>query len=293
MFLPLVIVLLLAVVWSAYWFIAISVAQNRASQIREKLAAEGIRLDCTEENWAGYPFRFEFSCSSPVFVMADRLEVRTGNLLLVALAYNPWQVVALVDGPTSTVGKDLLPFKADHGRIIASLTFGRSGFTNFSSEVPNLSVAGLASAKTVMFHARPASEDAVEIAASVEALELRPPGKPQIDVATGQFQGIVSPAKTLEIESFSAQTKDIQVSATGKVGLDRLSRPEGTIATETSDLQGLLDVVLAQLDLTQQQKDGARTVFGLMGKQAKAPIIMKDGQLFVGPIKALDLQPLY
>lgn len=293
MFLPLATVLLLAVLWSIYWVIAIGVAKDQASQIRERLAADGITLMCNQESWAGFPFRFELTCTSPVFTMADRLDVRSGNLLLVALAYNPWQVVALIDGPTSAVGKDVLPVKADHGRIIASLTFGRAGFTNFSSEFPNVKIPGLASAKTIMIHARPANGDAVEVAASVEALSIQPPGKPEISVDTGQFQGIVSPARTLDIESFSAVTKGIQLSAKGKIALDPQNRPEGTIDTETSDLQGLLGIVLPQLQISQQQQDAARAVFGLMGKEAKAPIIMKNGQLFVGPIKGLDLQPLY
>ena len=80
--------------------------------------------------------------------------------------FAPWQVVALIDGPTAIVGKGLLPTTVDHGRVVASLTFSRSGFTNFSSEFPGVRVKGLAAAKTIMLHARPAPHDAVEVAAS-------------------------------------------------------------------------------------------------------------------------------
>ena len=66
MFLPLAIVLLLAVLWSGYWFVASGIARDRLAAERAKLAAQGLTLACTEEGWGGYPFHCEFSCRSPV-----------------------------------------------------------------------------------------------------------------------------------------------------------------------------------------------------------------------------------
>jgi hypothetical protein len=144
-----------------------------------------------------------------------------------------------------------------------------------------------------MLHARPAPAGALEVASTVESLTLHRNGKPNLVVTAGQIRGIASPDMTFAVKQIEAMSGSTLVTGSGSLALDNLRRPMGTIATETNDLQALLDLVLPQLDMTEQQISGARAVFGLMGKQAKVPILMKDGQLFIGPLKALDLSPLY
>jgi hypothetical protein len=65
-FIPVIAVLVLAVLWSIYWFIAIGVAERTAVAQRQQLASQGLTISCTSEAWGGYPFRFEFRCTSPV-----------------------------------------------------------------------------------------------------------------------------------------------------------------------------------------------------------------------------------
>ena len=47
------------------------------------------------------------------------------------------------------------------------------------------------------------------------------------------------------------------------------------------------------LDLSDGQLANLRTMLGLLGNAAKAPIIAKDGVLYLGPFKVADLRPLY
>ena len=85
MFLPLGGVVLLGLLWTGYWFVASAIAKDRVAQERAALAAIGLELACAEEGWGGYPFHFEFSCTSPRLTLEDKGEAKSGKLLLVAL----------------------------------------------------------------------------------------------------------------------------------------------------------------------------------------------------------------
>ena len=65
MFGPLLLVLLLMAGWSIYWLFASAAARNASEAARLRLAGDGIRLDCSKEEWGGFPFRFEFTCDGP------------------------------------------------------------------------------------------------------------------------------------------------------------------------------------------------------------------------------------
>jgi hypothetical protein len=45
--------------------------------------------------------------------------------------------------------------------------------------------------------------------------------------------------------------------------------------------------------MNESDKAVLRTMLGLLGNEAKAPVIAKDGNLLIGPFKIADLVPLY
>ena len=125
MLLPLAAVLLLALLWSIYWFLAAGYAKDRFAEERTRLEAQGVTLACQSESWGGYPFHFEFTCSSPVVKVRDRGEITSAKVLLTALAYAPNQIVALLDGPSTVTRNGDQPITANHQRAIAAITFAR------------------------------------------------------------------------------------------------------------------------------------------------------------------------
>ena len=145
MLLPLAAVLLLALLWTVYWFVAAGIAKTRFAEERRKLAAQGVTLACTEEAWGGYPFHFEFTCSSPV------LQAREpgGDQIVGASAGSP-RLCTLADRGACSTGQapsrrgGLLPTTADHQRAIAAVTFDRDWKPKLSAEIPALSVPGWA-----------------------------------------------------------------------------------------------------------------------------------------------------
>lgn len=293
MFVPLGVVLLLALVWSIYWFVAMGFAKQRFADERERLAAQGISLACGAEAWGGFPFHFEFSCAAPVMTIGDKAELRSAKLLLVALAYAPWQVAALIDGPSRLSGKDLPPRDATHQRIMAVATYEGDGKMRVSAEIPALSIPGIGTAEKLMAHSRPSSSGGNDVALSVTKLSYQPEGKAPVNIDQGDFLGTLLPDQSLKVDRVEIQQGPLRYWGSGTLSLDADHRMTGRIDTETNDLNRLLDMVRPHLQLSDEQVNGLRVMLGLLGNEAKASLIAKDGTLYVGPFAAAELKPFY
>lgn len=293
MLLPLAAVLLLAALWTVYWFVAQGLAKTRFTEERQKLAAQGLTLACTDEGWGGFPFHFEFTCTSPVLTLENQAEVRSRSVLLTALAYAPWQVVALIDGPSTVTGSQVMPTTAEHQRAIAAVTFDRDWKPKISAELPALTVERWGSAGKIMFHARPSAGSGVDVALSVEKTNYQPEGRPPLLIDRGDLLGSLSPEKVLTIDSIVLEQGKVRYWGSGTVELDDAHRLKGKIATQTNDLDGLLAILGPHLDMAEDQKAGLRAMLGLLGNEAKAPLIAQDGILYLGPFKIAELLPLY
>lgn len=292
-FLPLAAVLLLCLVWTGYWFAASAIAKDRVAQERARLASQGLTLACTRESWGGFPFHFEFTCTSPALKLQDKAEFTSGHLLLTALAYAPWQVVALLDGPTTVSAPSILPTKAEHQRAIAALTLGRDGQAKLSAEIPALSIPGVGTAGKVMLHTRPSPSGGTQVAVSATDVVHQPPGKPELAIAKTELLGTVLPDLSLKIDSIAFEQGKLRYWGVGTVRLDAANRPSGKIDTETNDVNGLLSLLEPHLQLTEEQTAGLRSMLGLLGSEAKAPLIAQDGVLYLGPFRIAELAPLY
>ena len=292
MFLPLAAVLLLSLLWSIYWFVASGIAQTRLAEERTRLAAQGLTLTCSQEDWGGYPFHFELTCVSPVLNRENQAEIASSRLLLTALAYAPWQVVALLDGPSTITAAAVPPTTADHQRIIAAITFDKDWKPQLSAEIPTVSVSGHGSADKVMLHTRPSPQGGTDVAISARNVKIERPGKPLIVIGEGEFTGTLS-GMTLTVERVALQQDAVRYWGSGTMELDAQNRPSGKLDTETNDLDGLLALLEPHLQITPENKAGLRAILGLLGNEAKAPLIAKDGVLYLGPFKISEIKPLY
>ena len=292
MFLPLAAVLLLSLLWSIYWFVASGIAQTRLAEERTRLAAQGLTLTCSQEDWGGYPFHFELTCVSPVLNRENQAEIASSRLLLTALAYAPWQVVALLDGPSTITAAAVPPTTADHQRIIAAITFDKDWKPQLSAEIPTVSVSGHGSADKVMLHTRPSPQGGTDVAISARNVKIERPGKPLIVIGEGEFTGTLS-GMTLTVERVALQQDAVRYWGSGTMELDAQNRPSGKLDTETNDLDGLLALLEPHLQITPENKAGLRAILALLGNEAKAPLIAKDGVLYLGPFKISEIKPLY
>ncbi len=110
-----VLLLILAVGWSGFWFYAASQAQVAADAWRAQEAKSGRIYDCAKRSIAGFPFRFEVQCSGASVSLVSQTASKTpftaklDNILVVAQVYDPKLVIAeftapatLTDGVTQT-----------------------------------------------------------------------------------------------------------------------------------------------------------------------------------------------
>ena len=293
MFLPLAAVLLLALLWTLYWFFAVGVVKTRFAEERAQFAAQGLTLACAEESWGGFPFHFEFTCSSPAVSLKDRAEVRSSKLLLAALAYAPWQVVALLDGPSTVTAAGEAPVEITHQRAVAAVTLDRDSHPRMSAEIPAVSIPGIGTAAKLMLHSRPAAAGGTDVAASVTDGNYQPEGRPPLLIDQGDLLGSLQTGSALKVENVTLQTGNVRYWGSGTVALDAAHRISGRLDTETNDLDGLLKLLRPHLEMSDEQAMALRSVLGLLGNEAKAPLIAQDGALYLGPFKLADLKPLY
>jgi hypothetical protein len=292
MLLPLAAVLLLALLWTVYWILASGIVKARFAEERSTFAARGLTLTCGTEIWGGYPFHFEFTCSSPVLVMAGRMEATSSELLLTALAYAPWQIVALLDGPSTFSGPGIRSTTAEHQRAIATFTFDCDWKLSLSAEVPALSISGHSAAQ-VMLHTRPSRVGLMDLAVSAKEMIFQSSGKPALPISEGEVLGTLLPDNSMKVDRLSLQHDEVRFWGAGSAGLDGTNRPSGKLEMQTNDLDALLALLDPYLGLPGDKKAGVRALLGLLGSEAKAPLIAKDGVLYLGPFKITEILPLY
>jgi hypothetical protein len=293
MLLPLAVVLALALAWSSYWAFAFRTARTEIAAQRQAWAVEGRQLACAAESWGGYPFRIEFTCERPALVMPGA-GLRAARLRAVAMAYDPWHVLLLVDGPTQLDRGSAAPLDLEHGTAIASLRFAAAGATPaVSVQLPRLAVKGWYTADDVTIHTRPEADGATGLAVAATGSNYQPAGRPPLVVADARLQGRVTPDGLLRVDAIALQEGPVLFKGDGEVGLDDAHRLSGRLATETNDFEGLMSLLEPHLVMTPEQFAGLKTMLGLLARTGKVNIVARDGDLYVGPVRVAPLPPLY
>lgn len=293
MLMPLLAVIVIAVIWSIYWWLAITMTKDRLDGERQRLASHGIALSCAAEGWGGYPFRFEFDCRTPEVSVDPETAASFQRLQLVALAYKPWHVLALADGPT-LVRTSREPGRLFvHDRITASLRIEGADRLSASVEVPHLRSDGFGSWAAGLAHVRTAADDAFDLAVTIKGLRIDTAADTDLVIDDGSLLGQLDPSQGLTIENIDLRRGTVAYRGSGIVSLDRARRLEGRIATETNDLPGLMDILEPHLILNDQQRGNLRLLLGLFGTSARFDLTAQDGAFHVGPLKVADLLPLY
>jgi hypothetical protein len=122
---PLVLVLLLAAAWSAFWYFAALKSEEVIAAWIAREAQLGRNYDCRSRTVGGYPFRIEVNCEEPTATIRDpnvAVSIRAKNLVAVAQVYQPDLIIAEVTGPMTVVESESgVTFDADWKLLQASL----------------------------------------------------------------------------------------------------------------------------------------------------------------------------
>lgn len=317
LYLPIALLLLLAVGWSVGWYFIRAQITSGLDEWISTEAAAGRRWTCADRTVGGYPFRIEIRCSE---FTVDRPDVRAsvGRLLVVTQIYNPRHIIAEASGP--------LRLKADttevDGRwklLQASVKANLTGFDRIDvvADEPVVTVHALGgipfdlSSRRYESHLRPQPNDptAMDLAmrsegAAIPGLDELIGGKDRADVSlqVSVTQTDDLPARPLwsELERWRAAgglvtltslkiAKGAQrLEGSGRIGIDAEHRPEGEIELAGAALGG----VLGQVTSGGGSLLGALLGGGRMPEQTTPgsplkplpPLRLQGGRLLVGPL---------
>ena len=101
LFLPFVLVVLLAVAWTAVWFYAAARAQEEIAALRGREAKAGRTQDCASQSIAGYPFRIEVRCGGASFELkgSPTLRLSLPSALAAVQVYDPKLLISEFTAP--------------------------------------------------------------------------------------------------------------------------------------------------------------------------------------------------
>src|SRR5580704_870211 len=98
--LPLALVVVLALVWTAFWFYASARAQTELAAWNQREAAAGRVLSCATQEFSGFPFRFELRCLAPELRLAKaHVSLKTRDMHAAVQVYQPTLAIAEFTGP--------------------------------------------------------------------------------------------------------------------------------------------------------------------------------------------------
>ncbi len=122
-FVPLLLVVGLAIVWSGLWFLAVGVAERTIAGWREREARVGRVYDCERQTVGGFPFRIEVRCVKPAVELSRSkppVALKASDLVVVSQVYQPTLLITEVTGPMSVAAPGQPP------SYVANWTLGQS-----------------------------------------------------------------------------------------------------------------------------------------------------------------------
>jgi hypothetical protein len=101
LFVPFILVVLLAIVWTAFWFYASDRAQAEIGAWRAHERQAGRLQDCGSQSIGGYPFRIEVRCGAASFELKgpSTLQLKLPAALAAVQVYDPKLLIGEFTGP--------------------------------------------------------------------------------------------------------------------------------------------------------------------------------------------------
>jgi hypothetical protein len=319
----LVVLVGLGLVWSAWWLLAMTRAQDMAALSEARLAARGGAFVCGERQWSGFPLSFTLTCRGTTLALPEGAVIQSTGFEASAWAYRPNNVVAHAKGPThlrlDQTGSSLA---VDHGPIVANVLARLSGVIEGSVTTPEFAISDASGLALVGRDMRLAgvlgtSPDEAEFAASGQGLEISGSGTEPIRIETLSAEGriermpgristnlkkllrdVARQRSRLVVESASARSGDVLLTASGAIELSPEGRLTGSLSTTVSNLKALLAELERRGLVSRKAANASLLVAGLFGgggkngSAAKLDLRFDDGRVYWGPILLFEHAPL-
>ncbi len=259
--LPLALVVLLAALWTGFWFYAAGATRAALTEWRTHEAALGHVYDCTKDDISGFPFRFELRCSGPsaAFSGTQPVALQAQDFQIVAQIWDPKHLTSELTGPLSI---------AEPGRppaMTATWSRAQTSMRGLPTDPEQVAVvlekAVLASAGAETL----AQADHLEVQARVVSGSAR--DRPVVEL-TINLANAMAPS----VGGLAAGSLDAEILGTLR-GLNDLSpRPLPQILRDLQAANGRLEITRARI----QQGDIVATATGMLGLSPRGAL---DGDL--------------
>jgi hypothetical protein len=266
---PLVFVIVLALVWTGYWFYASTEAQRTIEAWRAREASLGNLYACGSLEIGGYPFRIEVRCRQPSAELRSNrpaLAVKAEDLMVVSQVYDPTHLIVEMTGPLTASPLGSSPvWVANWALAQASLRGLPSSPERISSVFDKLEVRRgtdvVLAADHLELHDRivpgPTEQSPlIEVVLRLGAVSAPAVHQLAAQPVSGEIDGVVSGLKAFSPQPWTAQLRDLQA-AGGHIEITqaRLQQADSTVVgtgtltlTPRGRLDGQLRLTVAGLD---------------------------------------------
>jgi len=275
---PLVLVLVLAAAWSAFWYYAAREAEARVNDWQAQQAKAGRVFSCASQNVGGYPFRIEVRCADPSVELKDTqppLALKLKEIHVVAQVWDPKLLIAEFTGPLTAAE----PGQAPH--VTAKWTLAQASVrgTPSTPERASISVddlklnstapgdAPLFDSKHVEFHARMQfgswpHNPSIDLAAKLNGASAQALGAYTRDPLDADVQAVLHGMKDLrpkplpvrlrewqeaggrlEIQNARVAQGETVGNATGTLALTQRGRLDGALRVNVAGFEKLLPAI--------------------------------------------------
>jgi hypothetical protein len=324
---PLVGLLVLAIGWSVFWYVAASVTGREIGAWIKHEADDGRIWTCPERSVGGYPLRIEISCASPSFAgpaAGIPITGKLGGIHLTAQLHDPKLVTGEVAAPFEfTSAEDGSRLSVNWKHLQISIHGGPDALEHLSLVADGIDYSGsLAIARP--FNGR---ADNLQVQVRREATTDRAydfavvsagTASADLDDATGttapatfQFDGTLTQAAAIGAGTIKQRVEQwrmaggrvtfasaslvkggLIIQGSGALRLDETHRPDGRFDLKATGLEQ----VLQRYGLSTQVLDIGSLIGGLLGGRPAQPrtaretqlsLTFERGRLGLGPIKGL------
>jgi hypothetical protein len=272
-FVPLLLVVGVAIIWTGLWFLGVGVAERTIDGWREREARGGRVYACDEQTTSGFPFRIEVRCVKPAIELSRTnppVALKATDLVVVSQVYQPTLLITELKGPMSvaspgqppsyvanwTVGQASLRGTPKAPERI-SIVFDRPSVDRVGGEAPTLAMK----ADRIELHGRiaegavndnPVIETVLRLTSAI-APELHSFTTQPIDAdITAKLYGLANfapkpwPVRFREIQSHGGR---IEISKARVQQGESIAVSAGTLGlTERGGLDGEIEVTIVGLE---------------------------------------------
>jgi hypothetical protein len=232
-FVPLALVVALAIIWTGLWFYAASAAETTLAGWREREAKSGRNYSCGKQTIGGYPFRFEVRCSDlgiELRGIEPPVALKAADLLVALQIYQPTLLISEFAGPLTIAEPGQPP------GYVANWTLGQTSVRGTPAAPERLSIVV----------EQPTVDRSGEPRDRVKAAESRC-GRIAEGSASGDRVGAASRRRGPELHPLAAQPLDADITATLRGLADFSPKPWPVRFREMQARGGSIEIAKARV----------------------------------------------